>query len=104
MYSDEKKKIALNLLKETKSVTKTIRILGYPTNDIVNPSNTNITKLINPPIAGVITFSIITTILFIVLTIFSAITVYRIWADDKEIKDYKNLLEFSKRFIFRIPL
>ncbi len=31
MYSDEKKKIALNLLKETKSVTKTIRILGYPT-------------------------------------------------------------------------
>ena len=72
--------------------------------DIVNPSNTNITKLINPPIAGVITFSIITTILFIVLTIFSAITVYRIWADDKEIKDYKNLLEFSKRFIFRIPL
>ena len=32
MYSDEKKKIALNLLKETKSVTKTIRILGYPTN------------------------------------------------------------------------
>ena len=29
---------------------------------------------------------------------------YRIWADDKEIKDYKNLLEFSKRFIFRIPL
>ena len=104
MYSDEKKKIALNLLKETKSVTKTIRILGYPTNDIVNPSNTNITKLINPPIAGVITFSIITTILFIVLTIFSAITVYRIWADDKEIKDYKNLLEFSKRFIFRIPI
>lgn len=31
MYSDEKKKTALNLLKETKSVTKTIRILGYPT-------------------------------------------------------------------------
>lgn len=31
MYSDEKKKIALNLLKKTKSVTKTIRILGYPT-------------------------------------------------------------------------
>lgn len=30
MYSDKKKEIALNLLKETKSVTKTIRILGYP--------------------------------------------------------------------------
>ncbi|WP_301347923.1 hypothetical protein [Aliarcobacter butzleri] len=29
---------------------------------------------------------------------------YRIWADDKGIKGYKNLLEFSKRFIFRIPL
>ncbi|MDN5096411.1 hypothetical protein [Aliarcobacter butzleri] len=72
--------------------------------DIVNPSNTNITKLINPPIAGIITLSIITIILFIVLTIFSGITVYRIWADDKGIKGYKNLLEFSKRFIFRIPL
>ena len=69
--------------------------------DITNPSNTN--KHLGS-LVGVITLSTTTILLFIVLTIFSAITVYRIWADDKEIKDYKNLLEFSKRFIFRIPL
>lgn len=69
--------------------------------DITNPSNTN--KHLGS-LVGVITLSTTTILLFIVFTIFSGITAYRIWADDKEIKDYKNLLEFSKRFIFRIPL
>ncbi|WP_419677920.1 hypothetical protein ACN2EN_11535 [Aliarcobacter lanthieri] len=69
--------------------------------DIINPSNTN--KHLDS-LAEVITLSTTTILLFIVFTIFSGITAYRIWADDKNIKGYQNLLEFSKKFTFRTPL
>ena len=69
--------------------------------DITNPSNTN--KHLGS-LVGVITLSTTTILLFIVFTIFSGITAYRIWADDKKIEGYLNLLEFSKIFTFRIPL
>ena len=69
--------------------------------DITNPSNTN--KHLGS-LVGVITLSTTTILLFIVFTIFSGITAYRIWADDKKIEGYLNLLEFSKNFTFRIPL
>mgnify|MGYP006869478102 FL=1 len=65
------------------------------------PSNTN--KHLGS-LVGVITLSTTTILLFIVFTIFSGITAYRIWADDKKIEGYLNLLEFSKIFTFRIPL
>ncbi|RXI37036.1 hypothetical protein CRU99_12725 [Malaciobacter mytili] len=72
--------------------------------DITNSSNMNI-KLIDPPIATTITLSITTIVLFIILTIFSGLTAYYIWAhDERKIKGYKSLLEFSKIFTFRIPL
>lgn len=71
--------------------------------DIVNSSN-NI-KNVYPPIAAVITFSTITIVLFIILTLLSGLSVYCIWASDKRrIKNYQSLLEFSKIFTFRMPL
>lgn len=73
--------------------------------NIVNSSNMN-RHHIDPQIAGVITLSTTTTILFIILTVFSALVIYAFWADAKRLKivNYQNLLEFSKIFTFRIPL
>jgi len=60
---------------------------------------------IDPPIVAVITFSIITIVLFIIIAVFSGLMLYIIWTDSKRIKEsYQGLLEYSKKFTFRMPL